>query len=284
MEDAGRSDEVLPVLEREVTITQCYAELVDRLLAEGRLEDARKWASKGYEATVDSLPGLASGLRDRLRAMSEEAGDPMAAAAYRAQEFFERPGVDPYLALQRAASEAGVWDVVRDGLPRYLETGERPDETDASREWPLPSTGLRSAERSGASTRFPDIETLTRIALHEGRHDDAVTWYERTERKPWSRYNDLADTVAAAVTDTHPEVTLGIWRSKAEGWIARVKASAYEQAGRYLTRMGDLYGELGRGDEWRSLLRHLRVANARRPRMLDVLVSLQGKRRRILDG
>ena len=93
---------------------------------------------------------------------------------------------------------------------------------------------------ANATRTTPPISSLTGIALHEGRHDDAVTWYQSMERKPWVHYRDLADAVAAAVKDTHPDVTLEIWRNKAEGWIALVKPSAYESAGGYLTQMGDL--------------------------------------------
>lgn len=94
----------------------------------------------------------------------------------------------------------------------------------------------------------------------------------------------LGDEVASAVQGTHPEVSLGIWRKKAETWIAQVKPSAYQEAGRYLKRLARLYRKLDRADAWRAYLDELRSANRRRPRMMEVLDTAEGKRKRILDG
>ena len=41
---------------------------------------------------------------------------------------------------------------------------------------------------------------------------------------------------------------------------------------------------MGRADEWRTYLSELRAANKRRPRMMEVLDSIEGKRRRIVSG
>ena len=111
-----------------------------------------------------------------------------------------------------------------------------------------------------------------------------MKWYARTDSSPGFLARGLGDEVASAVKLTHPDVSLTIWREKAEKSIAQVKRSAYEVAGKYLARMADLYHHLGRADEWHTYLSELRTANKRRPRMMEVLDSIEGKRRRIVSG
>ncbi len=297
LERAGRHADTVSLLEREVAVTRCYTDLVDHLLATGRTDDARRWALAGFEATIEDLRGVAWELEERLRKMAEQEGDARLAAAYRALEFFVQEDVGPYAALQEAAQAAGVWEAVRPLVLRFLETGELPEELatpprknqQANRvgtpsEWPLPPTDLKWPCDSRRSATFPRAHTLVEVAIHERRYDDVVKWYARADSSHGVLASDLGDEVASAVRRTHPEVALAIWREKAEAWIGHVKRSAYEVAGKYLTRMADLYRDLGRTDEWSAYLRELRAANSRRPRMMEVLDSIGGKRRRILDG
>jgi uncharacterized Zn finger protein len=275
---------VIALLQQEAAPTGCYPELVDHLLAAGRREDARRWAETGFQATIEHLPGIAWKLEERLRGMAEKRGDAKGVAAYRAFEFFDDPDLRSYIALRDASKAAGVWTALGPLAMEYLESGELPGGYTAPSEWPLPSTGLQTPTRRGLRRTLPHAETLVRIAIHEGRYDQAVTWYERTctGRGPYAP--DLGDEVASAVQGTHPEVSLGIWRKKAETWIAQVKPSAYQEAGRYLKRLARLYRKLDRADAWRAYLDELRSANRRRPRMMEVLDSVEGKRKRILDG
>lgn len=128
------------------------------------------------------------------------------------------------------------------------------------------------------------VETLVRISVEEGHLDDAVAWYRRIPGGPGHLADRLGDELASAVRGTHPEVALGIWQKRAEGWIARVNPSAYRAAGAYLECMAALYRELERTEEWRAYVDELRTANRRRPRMMEVLESVEGKRRRIVEA
>lgn len=284
LENAGREEESIDLLEREVEATRGYPELVDALLAAGRREEARRWAETGFLSTVEDRPGIAWGLEERLRTLAADEKDLTAVAAFRAFEFFDDPRLESYLDLSDAAEAAGVWDRVRPFILWYLETGKRPEKVKAIGDWPLPSIGLPAPDRRGHRRGQPHLETLVRIALHEGRHDEALELYEKLSRKDASHAAALAPEVASAVRDTHPDVSLGIWREAAESWISRVKPSAYQEAGRYLRKMKDLYRELDRMEEWKAYRDELRNANRRRPRMLEVLNRLEQEGGRILDG
>lgn len=59
--------------------------------------------------------------------------------------------------------------------------------------------------------------------------------------------------------------------------LARVKPAAYHVAGLYLRKMRTVYRREKRLSEWRAYLAKLREENRRRPRMIEVLDSLEGK-------
>ncbi|MFO7535219.1 MAG: SWIM zinc finger family protein [Kiritimatiellia bacterium] len=296
---AGREREISSILEREVAITHCYVELVDRLFAEKREEAAVEWAHKGFARTIESKSGIAWQLEERLRAHAARKKDRPLATAFLAMEFFDRPDADRYEALQQAAASLGLWDTIRPLLLRWLETGIRPDEKTAEEapqkrvrkksteqpetpqvKWPLPATGLVVPEGKERSRSFPDTATLMAIAMKEGRNDDVLRWYKAGRGGYGHDYQ--GDAVAATVQMSHPDEALAIWLRLAKAQIALTKPAAYPLAGDRLGKMKAVYQRTGRMDEWNRLLVELRVENARKPRMLEVLDHLEGKRSRIL--
>ncbi|OQW94552.1 MAG: hypothetical protein BWK77_09060 [Verrucomicrobia bacterium A1] len=68
----------------------------------------------------------------------------------------------------------------------------------------------------------------------------------------------------------------------AQALIAQTKPAAYQMAGMSLTKMRAVYQRTGRLPEWERLLVALRTEHARKPRMIEVLDGLEGKRSRIL--
>ena len=290
---------------------------MDRLIAARRAKEAEAWAREGFEKTAAQWSGIAWSLEAKLRGMSERKKDWPIAAAFRALEFFDRPGVERYAALEKAAQAAKAWPEVRAGVLGYLETGQRPDvpaeaarpASDAPRSkshkgakprpsplapaspWPLPSTGLSLPVQKEPWRRFPDTATLIDIAIREKRNDDVLRWHAQEEAggacaaegagaQYW--HGGADDKVAAAVQKTHPDVALRLLLRLAEAQIAQVQPSAYQTAGGYLRKMEEVYARENRLEEWRGLLARLRQENKRRPRMIDVLNVLEGKRTRIL--
>jgi uncharacterized Zn finger protein len=302
LKHAGRERETTAILTREAEITECYVELVDYLLANKQKDAAKVWACKGFERTIEKSPGIAWALEERLRNLAAREKNLLLAAAFRAMEFFDRPDLDRYTALQQAASPLGLWELIRPTLLRWLETGTRPDENpvvetprrdrhkaSASRQvmsqtsWPLPSTGLGVTERKARYPFFPDTPALIAIAIQEKRNDDVLRWYkQKTKHGGWET-DCQAETVAEAVQQTHPDEALAIWKRRARSQIATTKPSAYEMAGAYLKKMKAVYRRTDRLAEWEQFLADLRRETARKPRMIEVLDGLEGKRSRILN-
>jgi uncharacterized Zn finger protein len=140
---AGWKDRIIPRLEDEAGVCQCYPRLVDELLSAGERERARQWCIQGYARTAADAPGIASTLQERLRKLAEEDERHDLVAAYRAQDFFYSPSNSSYNELRKAAEKAKSWPAVRAAALHFLETGESPGAStgnDSNKiRWPLPA-------------------------------------------------------------------------------------------------------------------------------------------------
>jgi uncharacterized Zn finger protein len=302
LERAGRKAEITDLLRREAEITQCYGELVDHLSALGLDDEADAWCRKGFAATIEKSPGLAKELARRLCEHAQKQGNSLLVAAYRAAEFFDGPDVETYKTLEKAVVPLNLWEPVRKGVLRWLETGARPDiPVDPAHQaakakgkrrkgepsqslpsnWPLPDTGLRSARTGNVYASWPKTNVLIQIAVLEKRNDDALAWYARVPKRDtygWGYgYGDgLGGIVAEAVKETHPDAALDIWRKMSESEIARVNPAAYDVAGAYLEKMKKVYAHLGRTQEWTALIADLRAKNRPKRRLMEVFDRLEG--------
>jgi uncharacterized Zn finger protein len=281
-ERSGRRKEIIPLLEKEADACRCYGKLVDALLAAGEKEKARQWCIRGFERTVENASGLAAELQGRLREMAEKDKKHDLAASYRAEDFFSSASRKSYTELRKAAEKAKVWPAVRGCVFRYLETGKRPDPSGKGKEskvWPLPTPEvMRPQDKSDKRyERFPNLDMLIGIAVLERRFDDVVALYQELKKtKRWGWETDKA--VAEAVSETHPQTSLDIWRAIAESLIGQVKPKAYEEAAIYLRRMCKVYQETRRASDWQNLLGELRREHKAKRRLMEVLDSLSGKK------
>jgi uncharacterized Zn finger protein len=118
---------------------------------------------------------------------------------------------------------------------------------------------------------------LISIAILEKRLDNVVVLYQELRKsKRWSMGTDKS--VAEAVAQSHPQVSLDIWRTIAEGLIGQVKPKAYEEAAYYLRNMCKVYQETGRLSDWQNLLGELRREHKAKRRLMEVLDGLSGKK------
>ncbi len=280
-ERSGTPEKVIPLLEKEADACRCYVKLVDILLAAGEKEKGREWCIRGFERTLEHAPGIATELQNRLRQMAEKDKTYDLAAAYLAEDFFERASRKTFTDLRKAAEKAKVWPNVRACVLRYLETGQRPEPAVGGKgtAWPLPKPEVMRPRNKATSRyeRFPDIVTLIDIAILEERFDDVVTLYQELRKtKRWGWETDK--TVAEAVAESHPQIAIDIWRAVVDSLIGQVKPKAYEEAAGYLRRMCKVLQEQNRTSDWQSLLSELRREHKAKRRLMEVLDSLSGKK------
>jgi uncharacterized Zn finger protein len=256
--------------------------LVDTLLAAGERDKARQWCIHGYARTIDDAPGFASDLQERLRKMAQNGRRHDLVAAYRAQDFFDRPSSTSYRELRTATEKANCWLTVRPAILEYLETGEHPARGGKKKEhigWPLPAPEVEppASKKRRGYRGFPDLETLIDIAILEDRLDDVVVLHRRLRgTRRWHSATDR--TVAEAVANSHPDVALNIWRGIVDGLIDQVKPKAYKAATVYLRLMEKAYRRNHRLAEWHALLDALRQTHKAKRRLMGELDNLSGKK------
>lgn len=279
-ERGGQVDKILLLMEREVERLGNYRQLVDLLVQSGRFDRARHWCRLGFTRHMDEAPGTAAALQQQLCRIAELEGRADMVAAYKAQDFFYRPGLDTFKELKRAGEKAGCWPAAREGALVHLETGQRPDlavKKGESGAWPLPLPEVAfPPERQQNRWRrsYPQTEVLIDIALGEKRFDDAARLYQNLKKAAKPPSGDIDRKVAKGLAKSHPELALAIWRGLAEGLIAQVKPSAYVEAGGYLVQMKKVYELLGRSSEWHNVLTELRRSHKTKHRLMEILDGL----------
>jgi uncharacterized Zn finger protein len=257
--------------------------LIKTLYEAGEHDRARKWCVHGYQKTIEDAPGIASGLQTWLRKIAEADGRLDLAAAYWAEEFFERPSEHAYIDLRTAAIKIKVWPAVRIAVLDYLQTGQRPAASGKGEvAWPLPEPDVKKpiSKDKFRKFSFPNREMQIEIAIIEQCHDDAVAIYRELD-KPIHWSWDIDVKLARFVASSHPEVALNIWQSIVEHLISQVKPKAYLSAAPYLRQMNKGYEQTGRIGEWKALLLNLRTQHKAKRRLMEVLDGLENNRKLI---
>lgn len=280
-ERSGQEKKITPLLEKEVGITHCYERLVSKLIQSNDTGRARSWCIKGFQATIEDAPGIAHNLQQTLRKLAEGEKNLELVAAFRAEDFFDRPCLNAYVELHKAAEKIKVWPEVREAVLHFLASGERPGLTVGGakkKKWPLPPPEVMAKPRRGViREKYPDFDTLIEIAILEKRLDDVVQLYQK-QMKTLRWGIGMGEKVAGAVAATHPDISLDIWKRIAISKINLVKPKEYENAAVYLRKMRKVYQKTKRTDEWRELLTDLRTEHKAKRRLMEVLDSLEGKK------
>lgn len=272
-EKAGRKELVIPLMKQTAGNSLLYHDLVKRLIESGDLVAAREWAIRGYEGAKDSSC-TRQDLRDSLCRIALYENKFDLAASYLADKFMSSPSKNAYAELLTAVKSTDLYDDTRAAALSYLKTGERDG-------WPLPPTEiahLKDYERPRCN--FPNFNVLIDIAIMEGRHDDTVALYLEVKpqhfRYDWKPFasDNLSRKVADAVSDTHVDFSLDIWRRLVEGLIDEVKPDAYRAAAPMMRSMREAYKKNGRSDEWEEYATNLRFAHKAKRRLMEVLHNL----------
>lgn len=240
-----------------------------------RWKEAEEWVHKGIRATEEKYPGIASQLRTNLKEIRAQTGDWHQVAAIQADEFIRAPSFLTYKDLQKAATRADVWPVVKVAVMKYLEAGKswRKDHT-----WPLPVTGLKYAEPRW-KPQFPMTDVLIDIAISEKKTEDVLRWHSASKSARGARgFGSRDEEVAKAVVAQYPDRAISIWRGLAENQIGLTNPNAYHSAARYLGKIHATLKKTCREKEWHDYLCSLRSLHARKRKFIEILSGLDGKR------
>lgn len=273
LEQSGREKEVLALCESEARKTGSYDRLVKRLMVARRYKDAEHWIQKGIAATKIKWPGIASGLRDQLRDVRKRQKNWPVVAAMNVEAFVRRPSRQAFTDCRQAAEKANAWPTVHEALLGYLENGELPWKRKG---WPLPPSGLDRPDVDQRK-RFPLVDQLIAIAIFEKKPDQVLKWYDQRPKGRFAGYGIDQDEIATAVQIHAPDRAVDIWKNKAEGLIAQVKPSAYQEAAKYLRKASSIVTREKKTGAWEQYLLALRQLHFRKRRLIEILDGLEGK-------
>lgn len=273
LEQSGREKEVLALCESEARKTGSYDRLVKRLMEARRYKDAEHWIQKGIAATKAKWPGIASGLRDKLLDIRKRQKDWPAVTAIRVEEFVRHPSRKTFTECRLAAGKVKAWPTVRKSLLCYLENGDLPWK---QKGWPINPSGLDRPDVDQRK-RFPLVDQLISIAILEKKPDRVLKWYDQCSKGPFGVYGIDEDEIATTVQAHAPDRAVDIWKNKAEGLIAQVKPSAYQEAARYLRKASSIVTRENIIEEWEQYLNALRQQHFRKRRLMEILDGLEGK-------
>jgi uncharacterized Zn finger protein len=273
LERAGRKDEIIPLCIAEAKRTGSYDRLVKRLVAARCYEDAERWIKEGIRDIGEKWPGIAAGLRNKLREIRMFEKNWPAVAAIEVEEFVRHPSRQVFTECKKACDKAKVWSNVRESLLRYLEKGELPWK---QKGWSLPESGLDRPD-ADQRNRFPLVGDLIDIAILEKKPDQVLRWYDQRPKGRFGGYGVDEDAIATAVQDHAPDRAVAMWKNKAERLIAQVKPSAYQEAAKYLRKAAKVMRREKKLGEWESYLKALRQQHLRKRRLIEILDGLDGK-------
>ncbi len=277
LEQAGRIGEIVPFLEKEAVSSNSFDPLVDRLMADERWGDAEKWCIQGIRKFTGDEYHFERALREKLIDIWRKLGKYDRAAALNADFFFSYPSVASYRELIRDAAKTKSPKLVRAAALRFLETGRGPFDTKKKpdpTEWPLEKHDLPVTKPS-FRPEFPLIAVLIDIAIGEKDPETVLKWYDRPvptkNRFGFDPRAAVAVKVAEAITASHPERALEIWRWLVVESISRSNQGGYEEAVTFLRRIRDTLRALGRTNEWFSLLETVRQEHKRKRNFILLL-------------
>ena len=237
------------------------AELVDRLLTLGRLDEAVSEAERAgdYQLLILADVFLRHGCAPRvepllvgrietsqdhrltewLKARHRERGELAEALTLARRLLQARPHLAGYQEVRELSRQLGVWRELR---------------PDLIGEW--------------SAAGWHDL--LTDIHLEEGEIDLAL----RSVRQRQSRFPHQADRlihVAQAASETHPHAAADIYLQQAEILIEARGRDNYRRACDHLVRVRDIHRQLGEEPAWSDLIARLRERHRRLPALREEL-------------
>lgn len=296
---AKRRAELLPIYEAEARETDSYQRLVDYLIGQKKYEDAKRWAGEGIAKTVEKYPGIASRLTESLCELARREKQWDVVAAHVACGFFNDPSRESFENLEAAASRAKCLRLVRAKALQFLESGSLPISVEidgkCSRkvtvdpDWPLPFpehiVTLMLKRYAGRKSQ-PYFDVLIDMAIKNKQPDEVLRWYEAAISPMEStrgRPNFLgvvydSDRVAEAITASYPQKAIEIYRRKLDANLKTASTSAYEACAGSLAKMRPIYKSLDQEDHWDELLADIRHNYRNRPRFMEKLERMQGRK------
>ena len=265
------------------------ADLVDRLLALGRIDEAAQetrrvddysllglanlFIQHGQDAVAERL--MKARISEPIHPIKDVTGLVLSSQAGRAEEGqpdwrvlewlqkYYRDRGNPAAELEMAEMSFRV----QPSLRRFQELHNLAKGLD---QWQMLRPELLAFLQQAGNIRNTTL--LIEIALDEGDIDRALGLLQGMAKKDsygftynagygYYGFGDIALQVARSAEETRPQEAIELYRQRAERLIAQRGRQNYQQASTFLAKMRALYEKLGEGEAWTRYVTALREQN-----------------------
>lgn len=233
----GNVDELVSIKAKDLSSSYRYLAIAEILAAAKRHDEALEWAERGLKAFSDRPH---NDLRDFLVAayLKRKRNDEALQLTW--IQFEERPDLEPYKKLSGVAGKLGVWPAQRERALAWLDQSIANEAASTSRWKPKPSTPNYSLRVSIALWE-KDLDAAW-AAVHQGICD-----------------RGLLIELAAKLESDRADDAIRLYRRVIPGTVEQTKNSAYEEAARWVRKIGSLLKAMRRSSEFGDYLAELRV-------------------------
>jgi pentatricopeptide repeat protein len=238
----GRIDEASQVIKDHLIHAHERIRVLPKLYEAGREDEAIQLAKVTPKPNEHYQRDYIS---DWLLLVYKQRGDHIPFFELQRDLFYQKPSINQYLELQKAAQAVNEWDALQSHLIEWMQ-------------------------KQGHS------DTLIRVYLHHSEWDKAWEALEKMSakaKKSTSFYlNKNLDLEVAETSATHrPQKAIPVFIEYAQTAITGRNRDYYRQAADYLSMVKKLYTQLGEISKWEDLILSIRVEFKRLPALQDEL-------------
>jgi uncharacterized Zn finger protein len=272
LNNANRKNEVLQLFRKEANLTKEYNHLIEYLMTKKEFKEAKSIILEQLEKE-DNWFYLVSKLKD----IAKIENDNHFILKILLWEYSYRPNISCYKEIKKTSTKLKKWQQMQDWILVFLETGNKLFKNEN------PEYYLQTKrEKKSFGNKFPDFSELIEIYILEKK--PAKVWeYYNLAIKPYlgtpRRFGLLPeDNIARVIQHIQPDESISIWKFLAESSISRANPNGYAAAMPYLKQAKTLLIKIGKSKHWDAYYQELKLQNKNRPRFLDEIAKLSGKK------
>jgi uncharacterized Zn finger protein len=272
LNNANRKKEVLQLLRKEASITEDYHNLIEALMNQKEYGEVKKISLEQLKSSDGSLY-----LISKLKDIASIEKDNEYLLKILMWKYLNRPNLDEYKELKKLSTRLKKWKQVQEWILSYLETGNKL----FGKENPEDYIQVKK-EKYPFGNKFPDFREIIEIYIYENDPHKIWDWYNRAikaHKELRSGFQALPeDKIAQMIREIRPNESIAIWKFLAEKSIGHANKNGYSDALPLLKRARDLLLKNGKNKEWEAYYQDLKLRNKNRPRCIEELAKLSGKK------
>ncbi|HYE34374.1 SWIM zinc finger family protein [Methylocaldum sp.] len=249
---SGDIEALVAVKSRDLSSPYRYLDIAEIYQKADQPDLALEWAERGLKAFPERPDNR---LRDFLVGSYLERGRDDEALRLTWVQFEEWPTLEHYRKLHDVAEKLGRWPEQRQRALDWIEVLVLREANDITR-WKLKPS-------------LPDRSLRVEIALWE---NDLDTAWQTIQQGKCRR--DLLLSLAGKLENPRPADAVTLYRRVIPGVIEETNNRAYEEAIRYIAKVGELMQTLGKGGDFGNYLADLRVQYKAKRNFIKLLDAL----------